>query len=324
MLAWIGPFEGAAAYPMINRNMTAALERQSVTVLRNIHNEGAQLAPVVVGCAYPPFVPNVRHPLTAAYFTWEFPQLRSFSKSFLKTFDQLDILITMSEWVAEQLQGHVKCQIETVPLGFDPVEFHPQVEPADWHTLFPGEAWTLTAEHILLWVGGTDQRHGLDIAVKVLDLLPPSYHLVAKWGMAYPAPTFTHERLHYLSEDLPSLAPVYRAADMLLHTARGVGFALPVLEAIACGLRVVSTDLPPVREYGTLGITYALRGEWQPFQHHVHLDCNPVWWEPDAQNLADAVLDASGTPSKAIGLGQWRTQWTWDNAAVQMKAVLGL
>lgn len=329
-LSWIGSFQTPAAYPTINRHMTAALERAGVDVVRNAHTFQNQLTPVAVTCDYPPSVPSLRHTINAAYFTWEFPQIQSFPRSFLRVFDQLDLLLTMSAWVADQLRGHVACQIDVVPLGFDPAEFDANLPKADWAVLFPGEAWAMTAEKVMLWVGGTDQRHGFDVALEVLDLLPESVHLVAKWNLYYPPAThrFNHPRLHHLYVDLPSLAPLYRAADLYLHSARGVGFSLPVLEALACGTKVVSTDLPPVREYGEGLVTFASEGSWRRFTHHLP-DCDPLWWEPDRFCLAEAVETALwGTAHydrDLIALWNiWRSQWTWDAAAVKMRQSLGV
>lgn len=322
-VTWIGPAAGKAAYPQINREMMAALQRQGVPVLHNTHNQGNDLTPVAVGCAYPPFVPNVRHPLTASYFTWEFPGLHSFPRTFLSVFNRVNVAIAMSAWVMDTLLAN-DFPAAHVPLGFNPDEFHPGVKPASWVDLFPGEDWLNHAGTVLLWVGGTDQRHGLDIALKVMDLLPPDIHLVAKCGSSYPDPEFQHPQVHYLTQDIGSMAPLYRAAKLLLHTARGVGFALPVLEALACGTRVVSTDLPPVREYGTWGVTYADKGKWETFRHHLHHDCRPVWWEPEPRDLMLQINAAWTDYGLPADFESWRQQWTWDAAAKRMIDVLEL
>jgi glycosyltransferase involved in cell wall biosynthesis len=52
------------------------------------------------------------------------------------------------------------------------------------------------------------------------------------------------------------LAAVYRHSDLLMHTADGEGFGLPLIEAMACGCPVVASDLPVLREVGGMAAAY--------------------------------------------------------------------
>ena len=60
--------------------------------------------------------------------------------------------------------------------------------------------------------------------------------------------------LGYVAEqDLPVL---YAGADAFVFPSRYEGFGIPVLEARACGARIVASDLPEVREAGGVGPLY--------------------------------------------------------------------
>lgn len=325
-LTYIGNFAGSGAYPTINRHLTAALERQGVSILRNVQNAGLELTPVAISCLYPPQVTNVKHPLTAISTNWEFPGAASIPRSFIKVFDQVDMILAHSAWAAEQFRLVTNTPVHATPLGFDPDEFAVNGASVDWNILFRDEAWANDPNtKFCLWVGGTDKRHGLDIACEVIKRLPETYHLIAKCSVDYPAPIVeTHSRIHILRHDFPTLAPLYRACDVFLNTARAVGFSMPVLEALACGAVVVSTNCPPVKEYG-LGVTFSERGHWERFNHHLHTDCLPQWWQPDIEHVASLVIWRNQQPKPCESeLANWRSAWSWDSAAKRVMQVLGL
>jgi glycosyltransferase involved in cell wall biosynthesis len=57
------------------------------------------------------------------------------------------------------------------------------------------------------------------------------------------------------------LAAAYRRADLLVHTAEAEGFGLPLIEAMACGCRVIASDLPVLREVGGTAAIYCAVGD---------------------------------------------------------------
>jgi glycosyltransferase involved in cell wall biosynthesis len=57
------------------------------------------------------------------------------------------------------------------------------------------------------------------------------------------------ERLHFLSGlDEPTIQAVYRGADVFIFPTLSEGFGLPPLQAMACGVPVIASDLPVMRE----------------------------------------------------------------------------
>src|SRR5262249_37885404 len=50
--------------------------------------------------------------------------------------------------------------------------------------------------------------------------------------------------------DWPTLAAVYRRASLVLLPSEAEGFGLPAAEALACGVPMLASDLPALREVG--------------------------------------------------------------------------
>lgn len=63
------------------------------------------------------------------------------------------------------------------------------------------------------------------------------------------------------AEDRATLAAVYRQADLALMPSEAEGFGLPVAEALACGVPMLASDLPVLREVGGDACLYAKVGD---------------------------------------------------------------
>jgi glycosyltransferase involved in cell wall biosynthesis len=61
--------------------------------------------------------------------------------------------------------------------------------------------------------------------------------------------------------DRVSLAAIYRRADVVLQPSESEGFGLPVVEALGCGVPVVASDLPVLREVSENLALYCPVGE---------------------------------------------------------------
>jgi len=118
----------------------------------------------------------------------------------------------------------------------------------------------------LLNVGSTMPRKRLDILLRVFaavrqqrsdvrllrvggPLTSPQRQLARELGVE-------NSIVELSSLSRPVLASAYRRAQLLLQTSQAEGFGLPLVEAMACGCRVVATDLPVLREVAGTAANY--------------------------------------------------------------------
>ena len=175
-----------------------------------------------------------------------------------------------------------------------------------------------TSQRSLLYVGRSDpyknvetliealQRvrttTALDVQLKIAGAPDPRYpqaaELAQELGIA-DAVTWTG----YLSDE--ELADTYRAADLLVHPSRYEGFGLQIIEAMACGTPVISSNggsLPEVA--GDAAILL-----------------DPM----DTQGFADAIVRVLTNPDIAADMRQkgitQAAQFTWEAAAKKTLAV---
>lgn len=205
------------------------------------------------------------------------------------------MIITPAESTSASLRGAFPgATVVTVPEGVSS-GFSPGA-PAS-----PGPPWRLLA------VGTIEPRKGLGtLAAAVERLTTRGVVLSARvagrrgWGAPLPPPLV---ELGYLADD--ALAREYRQAHLLVAGSDMEGFDLPVLEAMACGLPVVASDIPVHREY------FAEAARLVPPR------------DPDA--LADAIgqlLTAPDERHRLRSLGLTAAQrFSWPVAARQVHAV---
>jgi glycosyltransferase involved in cell wall biosynthesis len=105
------------------------------------------------------------------------------------------------------------------------------------------------------------------------------------------------------------LAAIYRRSTLLLLPSEREGFGLPLLEAMACGLPVVASDIPALREIGRDAALYSPTGDIQALSRQAIKLIRARETQPEfAQQIREACL-------------QRASQFSWERCARETAAV---
>ncbi|MFH5805805.1 glycosyltransferase [Alienimonas sp. DA493] len=163
----------------------------------------------------------------------------------------------------------------------------------------------------LLHVGSCIPRKRIDVLLEVFAAVRaerPDLTLVQVGGAWTDSQRETLGRLNLAGSvrqltglSRSALAELYRRSRAALQPSEAEGFGLPVIEALACGAKVVASDLPVLREVGGPVATFAPVGDV------------PAW-----RGATLAALDAPA-PDPAAAEAHLR-QFTWEEHARRIGA----
>jgi glycosyltransferase involved in cell wall biosynthesis len=147
-------------------------------------------------------------------------------------------VIAVSDQVARRLHKYRGKKVTVVKNGLDESVFFPEKD----------EAMTALAKgaNIVLVFARSDYRKGFDITIKALSHLSGELeaHKVEVWAVGEHLPTpFSVRHFGYVSP--AELRTILSTADILLYPSRHEGFGLFILEAMACGCAVITSDAVP-------------------------------------------------------------------------------
>ena len=167
-------------------------------------------------------------------------------------------VITASHATEKLLIQHAQvpaAKIRVIPLGVDPpaVMLSAEERRRERERILGGDG------HLILNVGVIQTRKNTLHMLKALQMLPSQYKLVLCGGNGYGAEAIHQfirteslgERVKVLGHiDDAQLARLYQAASVFLFPSLEEGFGIPVLEAMAAGVPVVTSDVSSMPEVG--------------------------------------------------------------------------
>jgi len=163
------------------------------------------------------------------------------------------VLVLVSSFSARVLEDILPAHapIVVAPLGVDLERFQPR--GVDDESAFRRHSLVADVPYVL-FVGTAEPRKGLDVLLEAFSEVARADHEIELWlagQVGWGVGPFVDQleehpfkerirRLGFVDDDV--LPALYRRARVVAYPSRGEGFGLPVLEAMACGASVVTTD----------------------------------------------------------------------------------
>lgn len=232
---------------------------------------------------------------TAAFTMWETDTLPADA---VKQLNRCGLVLVPSRWGADCMRANgVKTPVEVVPLGYDP-------------EVFSRDAERSAPDHCTFGTAGALDEGGLRKNVqRVIDLFRrafpsrPNVRLRVKITPNSP-PVNTHadSRIEVIDAHLAphELAAWYRSLTVFVNASAGEGFGLHLLEAMACGVPLISTRFGGVGTFFDSRVGYEVGYRVVEASNAVY---QGMWSDPDDGELVTRMREVytDGEEAKRLG-----------------------
>ena len=354
-IRWQGDHGLPTSLSIINDQVSTRLRGHVARVARDrAELPGAPLlhtADVEVRHQWPPDLSPARAGRLAVIQPWEFGSIPADWPELIDR--NVDEVWVPSEYVrAMYLEAGIEPdRVVTIPNGVDLDVFTPdgpRREPAPAGQTGPaGQAGPGTR---FLFVGGLIGRKGADILFSAwceafagredVTLVLKDFGADGIYRDGGRGPIRAHAdsgalpRIELISDDLSTaeVAALYRSCDVFVHPYRGEGFAMPVLEAMACGLPVIVTAGGPTDEFVPSDAGWRIESRRLPLAEDrvdVLPTCGRPWMlDPSPTHLVSLLreADAAGPQERARrgAAGARAAQaLSWDAVAARYEERIG-
>ncbi|MBA3238582.1 MAG: FkbM family methyltransferase [Parachlamydiaceae bacterium] len=353
-IAWEGTFMDLSSLSHVNRSITRELAKipdfkltcvgprslsSKLSGLDELQEMRARLqtkAPnevqFTIRHAWPP---NWQKPVKGKWILmqpWEFGAL---PEEWVRQVKKVDEIWVPTHFVKRQYieSGVPEEKVVVVPNGIDPSKFHSEVKPYDLKT---------KKKFKFLFLGGTIYRKGPDLLLssyqKAFSAADDVCLVIKDFGTNAYYANQTHDaqikeaqnvfnapEIIYLTHEMSvdEIASVYRACDCLVYPYRGEGFALPVLEAMACGIPVLVTEGGATDDFVNNEVGWFIPAQVKTIGNmlgDIKLIKDGWLLEPDTEALSAQMRWLAKNPKSVHAKGiaackHAHLNWTWEKAA---------
>ncbi|MGI6374038.1 MAG: glycosyltransferase family 4 protein [Patescibacteria group bacterium] len=230
-------------------------------------------------------------------------------------------IISVSEFTKQEIFNFFPktkpTKVQVVHNGYNSELYRPLAEPEKTQAIL--DKYNLSQPYFL-YVGRLEKKKNTPMLIEALGILKEEHPEVKEKLVLIGNASFGFDEVKYVIEEFDlnhevlipgwvaeeDLPYIYNAAHAFIFPTRHEGFGIPILEALACNLPTVASDLPVLKEVAGEAVLY--------FDHH------------DKDQLAQAmyrIIKDESLRQELIAKGQEQVaKFSWEKCAAETLAVL--